>query len=59
MEPDTDAFEVKFHELIRNVEHHVAEEESEMFPLAEQELAEDLDEMREEMQELRADLQGS
>jgi hemerythrin-like domain-containing protein len=59
MEPDTDAFEVKFHELIRHVEHHVAEEESEMFPLAEQELAEDLDEMREEMQELKSDLQGS
>jgi hemerythrin-like domain-containing protein len=50
---------LKFQELIRNVEHHVEEEESEMFPLAEQELAEDLDEMSEEMQELKADLQGS
>ena len=28
-----------------------------MFPLAEQELAEDLEEMSEEMQELKADLQ--
>ena len=35
------------------------EEESEMFPLAEQELAEDLEEMSEEMQELKAELQGS
>jgi len=59
MEHNTDAFDTKFHELIRNVEHHVEEEESEMFPLAEQELAEDLDEMSEEMQELKADLQGS
>jgi hypothetical protein len=30
-----------------------------MFPLAEQELAEDLDEISEEMQELKAELQGS
>jgi len=44
--------------LIRNVAHHVEEEEAEMFPLAE-ELAEDLTEMKDEMQELKADLQGS
>jgi hypothetical protein len=30
-----------------------------MFPLAEEELAEDLDEMSAEMQELKAELQGS
>ena len=59
MAHDTDAFDAKFQELIHNVEHHVEEEESEMFPLAEQELAEDLEEMSEEMQELKADLQGS
>ena len=50
---------LKFQELIHNVEHHVEEEESEMFPLAEQALAEDLEEMSEEMQELKAELQGS
>ena len=43
---------LSFKELIHNVEHHVEEEESEMFPLAEQALAEDLEEMSEEMQEL-------
>ena len=59
MAHDTDAFDAKFQELIQNVSHHVEEEESEMFPLAEQELAEDLEEMSEEMQELNADLQGS
>src|SRR5215475_12502217 len=59
MAHDTDAFDTKFQELIRNVEHHVEEEESEMFPLAEEELAEDLTEMMDEMQELKADLQGS
>ena len=59
MAHDTDAFDAKFQELIQNVSHHVEEEESEMFPLAEQELAEDLEELSEEMQELKADLQGS
>ena len=59
MAHDTAEFDTKFQELIRNVEHHVEEEEAEMFPLAEEELAADLDEMSEEMQELKADLQGS
>jgi hemerythrin-like domain-containing protein len=59
MAHDTDEFDAKFQELIQNVEHHVAEEESAMFPLAEQELSEDLDEMREEMQEMKADIRGS
>ena len=56
---DTDAFETKFQALIRTVAHHVEEEEAEMFPLAEQELTDALDEMQDEMQELKADLQGS
>ena len=59
MAQDTEKFDAKFQELIHNVEHHVEEEESEMFPLAEQALAEDLEELSEEMQELKADLQGS
>ena len=59
MAHDADEFEAKFQELIQNVAHHVEEEEAEMFPLAEQELLEDLDDLREEMQELKAGLQGS
>jgi len=59
MAQDTDEFDATFQELIQNVEHHVEEEEAEMFPLAEQELADDLDDLKEEMQELKADLQGS
>ena len=59
MGPQNNGFDAKFNELMHNVEHHVEEEEAEMFPLAEEELAEDLDEMSAEMQELKADLQGS
>ena len=59
MAHDTDEFDAKFQALIQHVGHHVAEEESEMFPLAEQELSEDLDEMREEMKETKADIQGA
>ena len=59
MGPQSNGFDAKFHELMHNVEHHMEEEESEMFPLAEQELAEDLEELSEEMQELKAELQGS
>ena len=57
--PDTQAFDVKFNELRRHVEHHVAEEESEMFPLAAEELEEDLKALRDEMQALKADILGS
>jgi hemerythrin-like domain-containing protein len=59
MAHDTDAFDAKFQELMDNVEHHVSEEEAAMFPLAEQELSEDLDEMMAEMQEMKADIQGT
>jgi hemerythrin-like domain-containing protein len=59
MAHDTDEFDAKFQELIQKVAHHVEEEEAEMFPLAEEELADDLTEMKDEMQELKAQLQGS
>jgi hemerythrin-like domain-containing protein len=59
MGPQSREFDPKFHELMHDVEHHVAEEEAQMFPLAEEELAEDLDEMSVEMQELKKELLAS
>jgi hemerythrin-like domain-containing protein len=57
--PDPNVFDAKFSELIHQVEHHVEAEEAEMFPLAEEELEEDMKDLRDEMQELKADLQSS
>jgi hemerythrin-like domain-containing protein len=59
MGPDTKAFAVQFQELRRHVEHHVEEEEAEMFPLAEEELEEDMKDLRDEMQELKAQILAS
>jgi len=59
MGPQNNGFDAKFNELMHNVEHHVEEEEAEMFPLAEEELAEDLDEMSAEMQELKKEILAS
>ena len=59
MGSETKAFDVKFQELIRHVEHHVEEEEAEMFPLAGEELEEDMKDLRDEMQELKAQILAS
>jgi len=59
MGPDLSAFDAKFRALLQNVEHHVAEEEAAMFPLAEEELEEDMQDLRDEMQELKKELLAS
>jgi hemerythrin-like domain-containing protein len=56
MGPDTKAFETTFHGLRRHVEQHVEEEEAEMFPLAEEVLAEETKDLRDKMQELKQHL---
>jgi hemerythrin superfamily protein len=52
-------FDTKFRELMDNVEHHVQEEESEMFPKAEEILAERNEELVDEMQEIKEQLLAS
>ena len=52
-------FDSRFHELMKNVEQHVQEEEREMFPLAEAELEEDMEDMAEEMQTVKHQLLAS
>jgi hemerythrin superfamily protein len=53
---DEKTFEAKFQELMYTVEQHVAQEEDEMFPEAEQILADRLVELREEMLALKQQL---
>ena len=56
LEADQEAFAAKFHELRTKVEQHVQEEESQMFPQAEQALEDQLEELRDEMQEIKEQL---
>lgn len=56
MEPDDEEYEDKFQELIENVESHAEEEEREMFPQAEEELADDLNRLGDEIQQRKRQL---
>ena len=53
---DEETFEAKFQELMHTVTQHVAQEEDEMFPKAEQILADQLADLREEMMALKQQL---
>ena len=57
--PGFPAFETKFQALVLTVEHHMTEEETEMFPLAEAGVEEDLTDLRDEMLHLKAQLLAS
>jgi hemerythrin superfamily protein len=53
---DDEAFDAKFHALMREVEYHVEQEEDEMFPEAEQILADHLADLMDEMVALKHQL---
>ena len=57
--PGSPAFENKFQTLVLTVEHHMTAEETEMFPLAEAEVEEDLKDLRDEMLDLKTHLLAS
>ena len=57
--PDCPEFENTFQALVLTVEHHMTEEETEIFPLAEAEVEEDLKDLRDEMLYLKAHLLAS
>jgi hemerythrin superfamily protein len=56
---DDDMFDVQFRELMDNVEHHVQEEETDMFPEAEELLADRNEELVEEMEGIKKQLLAS
>lgn len=56
MESDDETFESTFLDMMHDVEHHVGEEEGEMFPLAEEVLGNGLEELGAEMQKRKHDL---
>jgi hemerythrin superfamily protein len=56
---DDEQFDDQFRELMDAVEHHVQEEETEMFPMAEELLEERTEELAEEMQDIKARLLAS
>jgi hemerythrin-like domain-containing protein len=57
--PGCPEFDTKFQALVLTVEHHMTEEETEMFPLAEAEVGEDLQDLRDEMLHIKARLLAS
>ena len=56
MDSDNEDFESTFFDMMHDVEHHVGEEEGEMFPLAEEVLGNRLEELGAEMQKRKHDL---
>jgi hemerythrin superfamily protein len=56
MDANDEDFDAQFQELMDNVEHHVQEEETEMFPEAEEVLAGDSTDLIDEMQEIKQQL---
>ena len=59
LDPKDERYDAKFTVLMENVEHHIEEEEEEMFPEAEEVLGERLDRLGTQMQERKQQLTAS
>jgi len=59
LDPGNDEYQAKFQVLMENVEHHIEEEEGEMFPMASEHLADTLDSLGTKMEERKEELQTS
>jgi hemerythrin-like domain-containing protein len=59
LDPKDERYDAKFKVLMENVEHHIEEEEEEMFPEAEEVLGERLERLGTQMQERKQQLTAS
>jgi hemerythrin-like domain-containing protein len=59
LDPKDERYDAKFKVLMENVEHHIEEEEEEMFPEAEEVLGERLERLGTQMQERKQHLTAS
>jgi len=59
LDPKDERYDAKFKVLMENVEHHIEEEEGEMFPEAEEVLGERLERLGTQMQERKQQLTAS